>query len=465
MTSKDSDLRDLEKNQPIGNADSNSNGIQNLTSRYSNHDSKELNETVHLIDEEIEFPEGGWEAYKVVAGGFFTLMITFGLMNTIGAIQAYLTNHQLKNESSSTIGWTFSIHYLVAYAFCLIAGPLFDWKGGRLCAIIGSILLVAGLFITANCDEVYQILLAYGFIVGSGTCLLYTSGLGAVSHYFKRKRATALGISSLGGSVGGVVWPLMLRQLYPKIGYVWSMRVLALCCGICASLACLSVKSRLKKQKEDVIIEKNPIKFMNSSLALRDLFKEKRFLYLTFSIFFCEFSLLMVMTYITSYTIHQGYSESQGFLVLIILNAIGLLGRVIPKYLGDVYGSFNIMIATVGSCAIFILAIWLPFGHNLSVLYAFAGLYGFSSSSTLSLTPVTCGQISRTEDFGKRYGTVYFISSFGNLLALPIGGALIKDGPNGFQNFIILAGVTEVVSVVFFILARYECVGMKWAKI
>lgn len=416
---------------------------------------------IELAEEDLSFPDGGTEAYLVVLVALLSLIITFGLMNTIGAIQAYLTTHQLANASASSVGWIFSVYFFFAFGGGIYAGPIFDFKGARLPMVTGSVLVILGLFLTANCKKVYQFVLAYGVIVGVGTSFLMSASLGAVAHWFNKKRATALGMCSMGGSLGGVIWPLMLRSLYPKIGYAWTMRVLAFCSIVCLGLGCLLVKHRLQRTSGEI---KSPKQIIKDSFVLKDLLHEKNFLTLTISVFLCEFSLILVITYLSSYTIYQGYTESDAFLVLIVCNSTGVLGRYLPNYMGDHWGRMNIMFVTVLVCSILILVVWLPFGHSLATLYAFAGLYGFFSSSTLSLTPVCCGQISRTEDFGKRYGTVYFLVSFGNLIALPIGGAIIGDG-SGYNNLIITAGVFEVVAAAFWLLTRYYCVGMRLCKV
>jgi predicted permease len=43
---------------------------------------------------------------------------------------------------------------------------------------------------------------------------MYIPSLGAVGHYFKRRRALAMGIAASGSSVGGVIHPIMLNHLF-----------------------------------------------------------------------------------------------------------------------------------------------------------------------------------------------------------------------------------------------------------
>lgn len=414
-----------------------------------------------LVEEDLSFPDGGLEAYLVVFGSLAALILAFGMMNSLGAIQAYLITHQLADTPSSTVGWIFSIYFFIAFGGGIYAGPIFDAKGAKLPMILGSVMMVVGLFLAANSSEVYQFILTFGVIVGGGTSFLMSASLGSVSHWFNKKRASALGVCSIGGSLGGVIWPLMLRSALPTIGYAWSVRTLGFAGIFLLGLGCIFTKDRIRKPHQQ---SRSAKQILKDSFVLSDLLHEKRFLTLTISVFLCEFSLILVITYMSSYVIYQGYSESTSFLVLIVNNATGVLGRFLPNYIGDHYGRINIMLLTVFVCGVLIMVIWLPFGRDLSTMYAFAGLYGFFSSSTLSLTPVCCGQISKTEDFGKRYGTVYFLVSFGNLIALPIGGAIIGDG-SGYNNLILTAGVIELVGAIFWFVTRYYCVGLKMCKV
>lgn len=72
-------------------------------------------ETSH--NENDDYPEGGTQAWLVVAGAWCAMIPSMGLLNTIGVLQAWMSEHQLKTYSESEIGWIVS-----AYAFFLYIG-------------------------------------------------------------------------------------------------------------------------------------------------------------------------------------------------------------------------------------------------------------------------------------------------------------------------------------------------------
>ena len=70
-------------------------------------------------------------------------------------------------------------------------------------------------------------------------------------------------------------------------------------------------------------------------------------------------------------------------------------------------------------------AVWLPYGsHSENTVYAVVAIFRFGSGGWLSLAPVCAGQLCDTKDYGKFYGTVYSVASFGALITASVGGQL-----------------------------------------
>lgn len=92
------------------------------------------------------YPEGGLRAWMVVYGSFSGMTASFGLMNTIGTYQAYLSTHQLAHLDPSTIGWVFSFYTFLSFFCGVQIGPFFDNKGPRVLVAAGTLCLVVGVF-------------------------------------------------------------------------------------------------------------------------------------------------------------------------------------------------------------------------------------------------------------------------------------------------------------------------------
>lgn len=72
-----------------------------------------------------------------------------------------------------------------------------------------------------------QIFVAQGVASGVASGILFLPAVSTISHYFQKKRATALGILATGSSVGGVVYPILINRLLnnTKLGFAWTVRV------------------------------------------------------------------------------------------------------------------------------------------------------------------------------------------------------------------------------------------------
>ena len=104
-------------------------------------------------DGNADFPEGGARAWSVVFGSTCALTALFGVINTTGVFQQYLSSHQLSNYGAGPIGWIFSFGLFMTFFGGVQVGPLFDAKGPRVLMLIGSILLFLSMILLGECTS------------------------------------------------------------------------------------------------------------------------------------------------------------------------------------------------------------------------------------------------------------------------------------------------------------------------
>ncbi|KAH3685619.1 hypothetical protein WICPIJ_003419 [Wickerhamomyces pijperi] len=419
------------------------------------HTSTENKKKFH-IEEDIDFPEGGLTAYLVVFGSFMGFIPGFGILNVLGVFESYISKNQLAHYSSSSIGWIFSIYGFVTYTSCIFSGLYFDRNGSRVILSVGSALLFSGLMITASCTNYYQFLLALGVMTAFGNGLLMSPLVSVISHYFNKRRGLFASIATLGGALGGVVLPIMLRSLFARVGFEWAMRILSFISLFCLIIAVVLVKERFTTKGEE-----NSIMVYLKVFDFQTL-RELPFLFNILGAIFAEIATYSATTYLTSYAISKGFSSSESILLVTLVNIGCIPGKIVTGYLADQLGRFNMIIIATLTTGVVNMALWLPFGSNLTVLYVFAVIYGFTSGSIYSMIPVCCGQTCKTQDFGKRYSTMYFFIAFGVLGGVPCGGAIISNGSaKSYDWFIVFTFIVSLLSALFYGIARYCCVGWR----
>lgn len=413
--------------------------------------------------EEATYPDGGWKAYLVLCGSFLGLVVNLGLINSIGAIQAYVSTHQLAGVAASSVAWIFSIYLALAYAIGIFIGPVFDRHGALELLVVATVLLFAGLMGTASSTKIWHFILSFVCIgVGNGVGL--TPLVGVINHWFFKRRGNSTGIATSGGSVGGLVFPLMLRHMYLTSGFVWAIRALAFVCLGCMVSAVVLARERLTREPEPLADSESKWKTLSHKIGLFSLSKLRNRTYalMIVGVFCTELSLVLILTYFATYAMAQGVSESTSYLLLTVWNATGILGRWIPGLASDYYGKFNVNILTLFGLDVCLFVLWLPFGSSLKVLYAFAALGGYFSGLILTMVPSCLAQISPVSEFGERYGILNAVLSIGNLVGLPIGAAIIGNGSvHNYTVFVGVVGVLLITGTTFWILSRASIVGTR----
>ncbi|KAJ5374588.1 Major facilitator superfamily domain general substrate transporter, partial [Penicillium concentricum] len=395
-------------------------------------------------------PDGGVQAWLVVLGAFCGLFVSFGWINCIGVFQAYYERHQLSEFSTSTITWITSLETFTMFFCGPIFGTLFDSYGPRWILLLGTILHVFGLMMASLSTEYYQFILAQGICSPIGASAIFNACVNSVTTWFSKRRAFALGITASGSSLGGVIFPIMVTQLIPKVGFPWAMRICAFLILFMLGISNITLKSRLTHRPK-------PFDFLNFLRPLADL----KFT-LTLAAAFCFFwGMFLPFTFVITQAERYGMSTNLAGYLIPILNASSIFGRTLPGYLADKFGRYNVMVITTFFSSILVLALWLPSRGNAPAI-VFSALYGFGSGAFVSLAPALVAQISDLRQVGVRNGTFFAVISFAALTGTPIGGALVPDVLHSdYTRLQIFAGVVMIAGSTLFVVARGAIGGFK----
>jgi MFS family permease len=154
----------------------------------------------------------------------------FGIINSTAILLEYF----------SQIGWIFGLALFLTFFCGAPVGPIFDAYGPRALMLAGSILLVASMFLLGLCTrkspfpasstqgtslipvlEYWHFIMVYSVLNGLGGCLINTPCIASIGHYFLTKRGNATGIAMTSGSIGGIIFPLMLQVSEFCLPFYW----------------------------------------------------------------------------------------------------------------------------------------------------------------------------------------------------------------------------------------------------
>ncbi|KAF2135279.1 uncharacterized protein K452DRAFT_281766 [Aplosporella prunicola CBS 121167] len=398
-------------------------------------------------------PDGGTRAWLVTLGCWCAFFVTFGWINAIGVFQEYYQQHLLRDYSPSTIAWIPACETSMMFAGGLVFGKLFDSYGPVAELLIGSFLHVFGLMMTSLSTEYYQIFLSQAICSAVGSSCVYYACAGSIVTWFERKRSTAFGIAASGSSIGGVVFPIMVFKLIPRVGFPWTMRITAFVVLGLLVVTNLTVRSMITHAPKPFTVREYLLPF-----------RELRFSLLVAAMTMFSFGLFLPFNFLVLQAQSIGMSNDLSEYMIAVLNAASFFGRTLPGPAADRFGRFNVMIVTMVLAGVVVLAAWIPATTNATVI-VFAILYGFFSGAYVSLGPTLLAQISDISQIGIRNGSLYFVVSIAALTGNPIAGALENADHGGFTYLQIFAGVTTCVGGLLMLVTRISMTGMKWAVI
>ncbi|KAE8353319.1 major facilitator superfamily domain-containing protein [Aspergillus coremiiformis] len=402
----------------------------------------------------------GLRAWTVVIGAWCCLFCGFGWVNAIGVFQEYYQTHQLQSYSASSISWILSLEPFILFAAGLVIGRVFDNHGPKWLLLIGTFLHVFGLMMTSISKEYYHFILAQGICSPLGASFIFYPALSCTATWFDQRRALAFGIVSSGSSLGGVVFPTMLSRLLPRIGFGWSLRLSGFLVLAMLIIANLTVRSRVAPVPR-------PVKLTDYIGP----FSEGPFVLLMLAACCGFFAMFVPINYVILEAQEDGVDRDLAGYLLTILNAASLPGRILPGYLADKLGRFNVMIAMCTLSAVVLLVLWLPgtllAPGSAAVYIVFSLLYGFASGAFVGMVPALLSQISAdVSKIGVRQGVLFTCISIASLTGSPIAGAILSRQNGTYWGLQVFAGAMMAGGVFFFAAARVVLAGCSpWKKV
>lgn len=383
-------------------------------------------------------PDGGFLAWSQVALAHFVIFNTWGYINSFGVFQTYYT--ETLGRSPSDISWVGSIQIFLLFFIGVFSGRATDAGYFKVILTTGAVLELFCIFMTSLCTKYWQLFLAQGVGQGIGCGLMFCPTIALTPTYFSKKRSVAIGIVASGSATGGLIFPAVVMRLLPQIGYGWTMRTLGFISLATLTPCLIFLRQRLPPRKNGPVVE-------------WAAFKESSYSFFAIGMFLNFWGLYIGFFYIGSFSREIiGVSTETSIYVLLLMNGIGLLGRVIPNSMADLYtGPLNMLIPF--SFATGLIAFCWAGVHNISGVYGFAAFYGLAAAGIQSLFPATLSTLTTDlKKMGARMGMIMSVVGVAALIGSPIAGALVQRGDGDylyaqmFMGAVIIAGTLNLIA-------------------
>ncbi|UQC80423.1 uncharacterized protein CLUP02_05906 [Colletotrichum lupini] len=353
--------------------------------------------------------DGGWRAWSVLVGSTAFMIPTFGLMTTVGIFQVYWKENQLAPWSNTDISWIISIFGFLSVLLCGPFGILFDTFGPRWLVTPATIVYSAAFLGVAFSSQYWQFMVCF-CAAGISAAALTTTALAVINHWFDDKKGLAMGICTMGGGLGGVIFSVVLR--FTTKNFEWTTASLIHFAIICAflSLGCALTRPRVLKARKGKMWD-------------FACFRRWKFVLFTFSV--CGFELVLFVAWGLLPTYARIVKLGDVFYLILVFSVGSSFGRIVPGYFTDKIGPFNVTILMTIFTEAVMLVLWLAFGDTSApTLYAVAFCLGFGTGSFVSTAATCLGRLCDPQDSGTYIGCCYAVTGS---LGYP-GEALFQRG-------------------------------------
>ncbi|KAF2844955.1 MFS general substrate transporter [Plenodomus tracheiphilus IPT5] len=336
------------------------------------------------------------------------------------------------------------------FSLGVLTGRMFDAGYFYHSMIPGMLLAALGMFMTSLATEYWQLMITQGLMNGVGNGMQFAPALSLVSTYFATNRAVALAIMASGSATGGLVYPTIARQLLPRIGFAWTVRVMGFMMLAVGTFYCSLLRPRLPPRKSGPLLELSAFRELPYSLFL-------------IAIFLICLGQYFAFYYITTFAVdvlHIPYGASIN--VLLVLNGIGVLGRIIPSYFSDKYtGPYNILIPFCFVSAI-LLFLW-PSVNSEAALYGWAITFGFFVAGFQGIFPAALTTLTKDmSKVGTRNGQGFAVVGLGTFIGPPIAGALIEGYGGAYLAAQVFAGAAVFMGSCVLVMGRWSITGSRF---
>ncbi|KAL7933116.1 putative translation releasing factor RF-1 [Trichoderma chlorosporum] len=392
-------------------------------------------------------PDGGLKAWLQIVAGHLVVFSTWGYIISFGIFQPYY--EQLLNLEPSAVSWIGSIQTCLLFLIGTFSGRGFDAGYYRPLLILGFLMQLVGIFMTSVATTYWQLFLAQGLCQGLGCGLVFAPTIANMSTYFSKKKILAMSAAACGGGTGGVIFPLIAQQLIPKIGFRWTVRVMGFVVLASSIIIVLLVRTRLPARKAGPVVDWSA-------------FKEWTYVLFAISMFITLWATYFAYDYARAYSLDRlGGSQSTSFNMLMIVNAVGIPGRLVPAYLADRYfGAVNMFIPTIIAAAICIFA-WAGV-NSITGDYVWVIFFGFFGAGIQGMFPATTAGLTKDlSKSGVRIGMIFTIISVAALTGPPLAGKLVVVAHGSYIGAQIWGGVYASTSLAPSLLRRAQSLSVE----
>jgi MFS family permease len=304
-------------------------------------------------------------------------------------------------------------------------GAFMDNKGARKAILMSVILLALGLAVTAGAQNLWQVILGYGLLVGGAASGLTVAAFSIlINRWFQQQRGKALGYAFAGMPLGTLAFSPLAATITADWSWQGSFLILATITLVVAlPLAWFFLKEPPPVRKDGSTTTLREGLLFSSKV--RQAMKSRAYWMLQVKYFGCGFTGLFLMGHLPAIALEHGFSPQQGATALGLIGAGGAVGSVLGGRASDRFGRYKTLAIgyLMRSVGLFLLAFSVSDVTSFYVISVVAGLPIFF---TIAITQLVIYEIFGTGIAGRMIGLTFLLHQVGATFGPYFGGWIFE---------------------------------------
>jgi MFS transporter, OFA family, oxalate/formate antiporter len=382
--------------------------------------------------------------WVIVAAAFLITFITNGLFFCSGVFMLPIVNE---------MGWSrglVSSNMLVtgvAYAATLLATSFLTQRYGYKWVLgISMALLGIGLLLSSLIHELWQLYVFNGLFIGLSIAASFAIPVALVALWFTKRQGLALGLATLGVSMGTAFVPLVISTLIQGFGW----RIAMVIAGIVVIAVCIPSVFLIRqppllwRQDEKQDGDNNSAaddELVGLTLSQAVPTGQFYMLFIILLIFLSNLSL--TAQHLVPYAVDAGISTVQAATLLTLVGIFGIAGRLLSGIASDKYGVKPVMLC--GLVILTLITLMIALRQEQWPFYLFAALFGLAYSGVATMMVRMTRYVFGTKALGPIFNIMMVADGIGVAIG-PWMAGYIFDISGGYYITFIAATIALAIA-------------------
>lgn len=440
-------------------------------------------------DEKPPPPDGGW-GWLIVIGAHVAQALSLGILSSAGPVIVEWLEF-FEGTTAAQAAWVFSMTAIIGALVTPFATGVAMKFGIRPVVILGGFFIFAGFLLSSYAQNIEQLFIYMGFIMGVGLGLVYAPSLVIVGVYFKENFVFANGLVFLGVCTGQLIFSPLFVELNKIYGWRKSLFIFAaiglnvVACGMIFRPLKWPRKSkgrkrrngarrlhsevddialsdgRTRNQEEEIDAEAQEdhqekqktaggflgaLKALSTAFAIPVLLENGAFVMYLLCAFCLGAAYFMPLTHLVNKAVVGGITKENSALLMSVIGGGSMIGRAGHGWFVDrrYISAQTLMIINIVFCGIEAFAYGLT--DKYIVLVALSFLFGVNTGVVVPLTFVIPRLLVKPHQVPPVIGLTLLIHALGNA-AGPVVAGWLFDTTGNYQASFYTCGAVYAMAV------------------